>query len=43
MFEMLHEQRSRQDVDERIRRAARQRVVARAKAARGRRTPLALF
>ena len=37
MFEMLHEQRVRQDVDDRIRRAARQRLVSRAKSARSRR------
>ncbi|NYI44281.1 hypothetical protein BJ993_001361 [Nocardioides aromaticivorans] len=38
MFEMLHEQRVRQDIDDRVRRASRQRLVARAKAARSRRT-----
>lgn len=40
MFELLHEQRVRQDVDDRIRRASRQRLVARARAARpARRVP----
>ncbi len=43
MFELLHEQRVRQDVDARIRRARSQRLVARARAARPtRRTPAAL-
>lgn len=43
MFELLHEQRVRQDVDDRIRRAARQRLVARAKAARTPRPTVSAF
>lgn len=43
MFELLHEQRVRQDVDDRIRRAARQRLVARAKAARHQRPAISAF
>ncbi|WP_268788659.1 hypothetical protein [Nocardioides sp. Root190] len=39
MFEMLSEQRVRQDVDDRIRRASRRRLVARVKAARPGRRP----